>query len=171
MLFRSTPPNPTPKSKSSLNPGSDPSPSPSTSQKHKKPLLSIPSSKTPSPPIKPKTPPSAETKPQKSDFVGRRIKVYWPLDQVWYTGEIKSYDPKSDKHQIQYDDGEEESIELEKEKIKWIEDEPPKKLRRLKKLSDEVEIKQEKSESEECEFDRADDDSSDEDWGDRKSVV
>ncbi|XP_078179988.1 MUTS homolog 6 [Carex rostrata] len=161
----STPPNPTPKSKSSLNPSSDPSPSPSTSQKHKKPLLSIPSSGTPSPPIKPKTPPSAETKPQKSDFVGRRIKVYWPLDEVWYTGEIKSYDPKSDKHQIQYDDGEEESIELEKEKIKWIEDEPPKKLRRLKKLSDEVEIKQEKSESEECEFDCADDDSSDEDWG------
>lgn len=35
----------------------------------------------------------------------------------------------------------------------------------MKRLSDEVEIKQEKSESEECEFDCADDDSSDEDWG------
>jgi DNA mismatch repair protein MSH6 len=161
----STAPNPTPKSKPSLNPSSDssPSPSPSTSEKKKKPLLPIPPSQTPSPPIKPKTPPSAETKSQNSDFVGRRIKVYWPLDQAWYTGQIKSYDPKSNKHLIQYDDGEDESIKLEKEKIEWIEEEPPKKLRRLRKLSDKVETKQEKSESEECEVDCPDDDSSDED--------
>lgn len=35
----------------------------------------------------------------------------------------------------------------------------------MRKLSDKVEIKQDKSDSEECEIDCADDDSSDEDWG------
>ncbi|KAJ3705799.1 hypothetical protein LUZ61_009504 [Rhynchospora tenuis] len=162
--FFSTPPNSTPKSNLSSNPSSDPSPS--TSKTNKKPLLSIPpASKTPSPPIKPKTPPSAETKPPKSDFIGRRIKVYWPLDKTWYTGQVKSYDAACNKHSIQYDDGEEESIEIEKEKIEWVEEEPPKKLRRLRKLSEKVEIEQEKSGSDECELDCVDDDSSDEDWG------
>ncbi|KAJ4730458.1 DNA mismatch repair protein MutS [Rhynchospora pubera] len=166
--FFSTPPSSNPKSKLSSNPSSDPSPSPSpsTSKTNKKPLLAIPPpSKTPSPPIKPKTPPSAETEPPQSDFVGRRIKVYWPLDKTWYTGQVKSYDAECNKHSIQYDDGEEESIEIEKEKVEWIEEEPPKKLRRLRKLSEKVEIEQEKSGSGECELDCVDDDSSDEDWG------
>ncbi|KAJ3677409.1 hypothetical protein LUZ60_003133 [Juncus effusus] len=149
--------NPTPKSTST------PSPSPSESAKQKnKPPLSIPPSQTPSPPTKPKTPPSSEAKPHKVDVIGKRVKVYWPLDKAWYTGEVKSYDKSSNKHLIQYEDGESEAVELEKEKIEWVEEEPVKKLRRLRKLSDSVEAESKNENEFDC---MDDDDSSDEDWG------
>ena len=54
--------------------------------------------------------------------IGKKLRVYWPLDKVWYTGQVKAFDAKLGKHVVVYDDGEEENVLLEKEKVEWIED-------------------------------------------------
>ncbi|XP_020521076.1 DNA mismatch repair protein MSH6 isoform X2 [Amborella trichopoda] len=69
------------------------------------------------------------------EFVGRRIRVYWPLDKEWYEGCIKAHDKPSGKHIVLYDDAQEEELDLEREKIEWVE--PPSKRRgRLRRVSD-----------------------------------
>ncbi|KAH0467039.1 hypothetical protein IEQ34_004277 [Dendrobium chrysotoxum] len=122
-------------------PNSNPNPSPSISPNtsslddkatHKKPLLVI-------------TPPSVSSidscssvgnkAPYSSEVVGKRIRVYWPLDKAWYEGHVRSFDEVSGKHVIQYDDGEEEFLDIEKEKIEWVEAERPRNLRRLRRMS------------------------------------
>eukprot|EP00854_Cymbomonas_tetramitiformis_P007918 gene7918-9405_t len=47
--------------------------------------------------------------------VGRRLKVYWKLDDAWYSGMIHSLNEKTGKHKIVYDDGETENLKLSKE--------------------------------------------------------
>lgn len=74
-------------------------------------------------------------------WVGERLRVYWPMDNTWYEGRVKSYDKSTKKHVVIYDDGEEECLLLAQEKIEWIENEykisaPPHRFRRLKKLSE-----------------------------------
>ena len=78
------------------------------------------------------------SKPDFSDpmaLIGRKLRVYWPLDDSWYSGCVKAYeDPPF--HCILYDDGEEEAICLQKEKIEWLPStvkkvETRRKLRRL----------------------------------------
>jgi sister-chromatid-cohesion protein PDS5 len=49
-------------------------------------------------------------------LVGSGIKVWWPLDKKFYKGEIVEYDSKKKKHKILYDDGEEEILNLAKER-------------------------------------------------------
>ncbi|KAL3627269.1 hypothetical protein CASFOL_028632 [Castilleja foliolosa] len=51
-----------------------------------------------------------------SVLIGRRIKVWWPLDKEFYEGVVKSFDSEKKKHAIQYDDGDVEVLSLEKEK-------------------------------------------------------
>ncbi|KAI6672046.1 hypothetical protein NL676_006931 [Syzygium grande] len=55
-------------------------------------------------------------------LVGRRIKVWWPLDEMFYDGLIQSYDPVMKKHKVLYDDKDEETLNLEKERWEFIED-------------------------------------------------
>jgi DNA mismatch repair protein MSH6 len=109
------------------------------------------------------------------------------LDKAWYEGYVKSFDKDANKHLVQYDDAEEELLDLEKEKIEWVDESVKKKLRRLRRGSsdskdgEEVEIVKEEEgveefkrsrrrggrvvvEDEEVESD-GHDDSSDEDWG------
>ncbi|KAH9301915.1 hypothetical protein KI387_013498, partial [Taxus chinensis] len=50
--------------------------------------------------------------------IGRRIKVFWPLDDNWYAGHVKGFRLKTKQHHVVYDDGEEEWLLLRKEKIK-----------------------------------------------------
>ncbi|KAJ6825568.1 sister chromatid cohesion protein PDS5-like protein A [Iris pallida] len=38
-------------------------------------------------------------------LIGSRIKVWWPLDKVFYEGVVRSYDPEKKKHEVLYDDG------------------------------------------------------------------
>ncbi|XP_068664824.1 histone-lysine N-methyltransferase ATX2-like [Aristolochia californica] len=52
-------------------------------------------------------------------FVGLPCKVYWPLDDRWYTGSVTGYNLESNKHQIGYDDEEIETLILSKEKVKF----------------------------------------------------
>ena len=56
-------------------------------------------------------------------WVGERLRVYWPMDNTWYEGRVKSYDKSTKRHVVIYDDGEEECLLLAHEKIEWIENE------------------------------------------------
>ncbi|KAK1402565.1 hypothetical protein POM88_002170 [Heracleum sosnowskyi] len=40
----------------------------------------------------------------------RKMKVYWPLDENWYYGHISGYNPLTDRHQVKYNDGDEEHL-------------------------------------------------------------
>ncbi|KAK1439506.1 hypothetical protein QVD17_05325 [Tagetes erecta] len=55
--------------------------------------------------------------PQK--FVGLECKVYWPLDADWYFGRIAKYDLESQRHHVEYEDGDEELVILSKERLKF----------------------------------------------------
>ncbi|URE02376.1 DNA mismatch repair protein [Musa troglodytarum] len=119
------------------SPSPTPSPDPSPSQpKVKKPRLVIP----PSPASDAKVPPTAAKNGHTKEVVGKRIKVFWPLDKAWYEGRVSSFDELSCKHAICYDDGEEEALDLGKEKFEWIGEETPRSLRRLRRMSDTVKM-------------------------------
>lgn len=165
-----------------------PSPSPTLSKTNHKPNPNpSPTSLTPSP-LNPKphksiivigasssSPPSASPSLCGQDVVGRRIKVYWPLDNAWYEGSVKSFDSIASKHVVCYDDDEEESLDLTKEKIEWIQDFSSRKLKRLRRgggvpvlrkmvIDDDDEEEGRKGEEEDDDNDNGDD-SNDEDWG------
>ena len=44
-------------------------------------------------------------KAAKKGVVGRRLTVYWPIDDAWYFGKIEAWDPKLAQHRVLYDDG------------------------------------------------------------------
>lgn len=52
--------------------------------------------------------------------VNKRIKVFWPLDQSWYFGVVKDYDPLTKLHHVKYDDRDEEWINLQNERFKLL---------------------------------------------------
>ncbi|XP_049366931.1 sister chromatid cohesion protein PDS5 homolog D-like [Solanum verrucosum] len=56
------------------------------------------------------------------ELVGDRIKVWWPLDEMFYEGVISSFDSDTNKHEVVYDDGEVEKLRLHKERWKMLED-------------------------------------------------
>ena len=70
-----------------------------------------PATKAPEEPVKQKGP--------GAEVVGRRLKVWWPADEAWYSGGVASYD--GERHAIQYDDGDEEAVDLSKEKFEFLE--------------------------------------------------
>ncbi|KAL7090501.1 hypothetical protein ACP275_12G044800 [Erythranthe tilingii] len=49
------------------------------------------------------------------EVVGRRSKVLWPLDQIFYKGKITSFNNLDKTHQVDYDDGDHEKLDLSKE--------------------------------------------------------
>ncbi|KAL5863022.1 hypothetical protein ACOSQ3_000536 [Xanthoceras sorbifolium] len=156
------------KSNSKPNPSGDRSPSPGPSPTTPSPLQSKPKKprlvigQTPSPPSSTS---AATTTLYGEEVVGKRIRVYWPLDKTWYEGCVKSFDKENNKHLIQYEDDEEESLDLGKEKIEWVQPSVSrfKRLRRgsslvFKKvvIEDNRAMEDEKSDNES--------DSDDEDW-------
>ncbi|XP_020276973.1 DNA mismatch repair protein MSH6-like isoform X2 [Asparagus officinalis] len=103
-------------------------------------------SPNPSPSLNPKTPSSTKTKSFSENVVGRKLRVFSPLHKTWYEGHVKSYDKRTGMHLIQYEGAEEEEeefLDLEKEKLEWIEEEAPGKRRGLKRLSSSQEPKME----------------------------
>ena len=38
-------------------------------------------------------------------IVGKRVRVYWEDDQVWYSGVVKDYNRLTELHMVQFDDG------------------------------------------------------------------
>lgn len=57
--------------------------------------------------------------------VNLRIQVWWPMDKAFYPGTVKAFDPVSKKHKINYDDGEEEILNLRKERWEILDDKKP----------------------------------------------
>ncbi|XP_021906555.1 uncharacterized protein LOC110821133 [Carica papaya] len=54
------------------------------------------------------------------ELIGRKIKVWWPLDKMFYEGIVDSYDHIKKKHRVLYSDGDEELLNLKKENWKLI---------------------------------------------------
>ncbi|KAM0933417.1 putative [histone H3]-lysine(4) N-trimethyltransferase [Dioscorea sansibarensis] len=55
-----------------------------------------------------------------NSLIKQRIRVFWPLDQCWYFGLVKDYDPASKLHHVKYDDRDEEWIDLQNERFKLL---------------------------------------------------
>lgn len=47
-----------------------------------------------------------------AEWLGQRVEVYWPSDEEWFRGRVTEYDAKSNKYQVDYDDGESVSLSL-----------------------------------------------------------
>ncbi|GAA0170297.1 chromatin/chromatin-binding, or -regulatory protein [Lithospermum erythrorhizon] len=57
------------------------------------------------------------------ELVDLRIKVWWPMDKRFYEGVVRSFDPVKMKHKVLYLDGEEENLNLNKERWKLVDQE------------------------------------------------
>ncbi|KAF8103411.1 hypothetical protein N665_0188s0347 [Sinapis alba] len=57
------------------------------------------------------------------DLVGKRVKIWWPLDQTFYEGVIESYCSRKKMHRVVYTDGgEPEQLYLVRERWELLED-------------------------------------------------
>ncbi|XP_060171101.1 sister chromatid cohesion protein PDS5 homolog C-like [Lycium barbarum] len=56
------------------------------------------------------------------ELVGCRVRVWWPLDQVFYEGHITLFDHSEKKHKVIYEDGDQEMLNLTKERWELVED-------------------------------------------------
>ncbi|GAB4858033.1 Mn(2+) transporter atx2 [Ancistrocladus abbreviatus] len=52
-------------------------------------------------------------------FIGLQCKVYWPLDNDWYEGSVVGYDAESNRHNVKYEDDDEEDLIIQQEKMKF----------------------------------------------------
>ncbi|KAI5595819.1 hypothetical protein BDE02_03G164700 [Populus trichocarpa] len=81
---------------------------------------------TPQPKLKRKRTPRKEvfsgTPDLGEQLVGNKIKVWWPMDKRFYEGVVDSYDPIKKKHKVLYADGDEEKLNLKKQRWEFIED-------------------------------------------------
>lgn len=55
-------------------------------------------------------------------LAGSRIRVWWPMDKAFYEGVVSSYDPAKKKHLVLYVDGDEENLNLKKQRWQLIDD-------------------------------------------------
>ncbi|CAJ1973647.1 unnamed protein product [Sphenostylis stenocarpa] len=62
----------------------------------------------------------SDVKEYGENLVGLRVKVWWPEDREFYKGVIHSFYSAKKKHKVLYDDGDEETLNLVKEKWKVI---------------------------------------------------
>lgn len=58
--------------------------------------------------------------PSGTNAIGWRLAVFWPGDAAFYSGEVTSFDEATGRHEVSYDDGEEGTVHLSEDKIKWI---------------------------------------------------
>ncbi|WCJ40393.1 hypothetical protein M5689_021312 [Euphorbia peplus] len=56
------------------------------------------------------------------ELVGSRVRVWWPMDKVFYEAVVESYDPIKKKHKVLYADGDEEILKLKKERWELVGD-------------------------------------------------
>ncbi|KZV46227.1 muscle M-line assembly protein unc-89 [Dorcoceras hygrometricum] len=65
---------------------------------------------------------SDSNKNNDENLVGRKVKVWWPLDEMFYEGKVTSFDHSKKTHRVDYDDGETEILDLTKEHWEVIDD-------------------------------------------------
>ncbi|CAN4088531.1 unnamed protein product [Withania somnifera] len=56
------------------------------------------------------------------ELIGCRVRVWWPLDRVFYEGRITSFDPSKKQHRVIYGDGDQEMLNLTKERWELVDD-------------------------------------------------
>ena len=61
---------------------------------------------------KAKKPKTTEAEAEKRIAKGTRVAVYWPREDTWFDGRIGDYRPHNRKHQVYYDDGDEDWVRL-----------------------------------------------------------
>ncbi|KAK4798061.1 hypothetical protein SAY86_030387 [Trapa natans] len=66
---------------------------------------------------------SSDARTYGEDLVGLKVKVWWPMDKVFYEGVVKSFDAVKKKHKILYTDGAIERLNLKMERWEIIRDE------------------------------------------------
>ncbi|KAA8521687.1 hypothetical protein F0562_012323 [Nyssa sinensis] len=54
------------------------------------------------------------------NLLGSMVKVWWPDDQAFYKGVIESYDSVKKKHKVLYTDGDQETLNLRKERWEFV---------------------------------------------------
>ena len=56
--------------------------------------------------------------------VGQRLRVFWPDDDTFYAGTVTAFDERTGTHEVQYDDGNVEQLQLQGERIELLADGP-----------------------------------------------
>ncbi|XP_050363870.1 sister chromatid cohesion protein PDS5 homolog C isoform X2 [Argentina anserina] len=56
-----------------------------------------------------------------TEIIGSKIKVWWPKDHMYYKGVVDSFDSGKKKHVVKYNDGDEEILNLKKQKWLYVE--------------------------------------------------
>ena len=51
--------------------------------------------------------------------VGRHIEIFWPGDGAFYGGTICAYKPETGEHEVMYDDGGKETLQLSMQTVRW----------------------------------------------------
>ncbi|KAF8110876.1 hypothetical protein N665_0078s0069 [Sinapis alba] len=55
-------------------------------------------------------------------IVGSRVRVWWPIDKEYYKGVVNSYDSAKKRHLVIYDDGDQEILNLKKQKWHFLDE-------------------------------------------------
>lgn len=45
-------------------------------------------------------------------MIGKKVRVFWPVDNSWYIGTVQEYDPSTGEHLLQYDDDDTEWVKI-----------------------------------------------------------
>ena len=56
-----------------------------------------------------------------SELVGKRVKVFWSADNAWFQGSLSEFSRSSGKHLCEYDDGDQEWLNLSSERYELVE--------------------------------------------------
>ena len=52
--------------------------------------------------------------------IGRRVAIWWPLDERYYLGTVEEFLPATGEHSVRYDDDESEDLLLPMQRVKWL---------------------------------------------------
>ena len=53
------------------------------------------------------------------DVVKREIEVFWPGDECFYHGTVMGFRPESGEHEVVYDDGNKEILQIPMQTVRW----------------------------------------------------
>ncbi|XP_051137119.1 uncharacterized protein LOC127255570 isoform X2 [Andrographis paniculata] len=75
--------------------------------------------------------------------LNRRIKLFWPLDDCWYSGLVNDYQTETKLHHVKYDDRDEEWVDLQEENFKLLlfPSEVPGKAKSRKRLAKDKDLR------------------------------
>jgi len=45
-------------------------------------------------------------------MIGKSVKVFWPVDECWYSGIVQAFNPKKGEHLLKYPDGDVDWVKI-----------------------------------------------------------